>query len=174
MVRERVQPVPLLLLALVWVLLWGNFSWANVLGGLVLGAVILLTFPLPRLITGVRVRPYPLLVLLTRFHWDLFVATVQVAVAAVLRGPQTRGRILSVQLRARDQLLQTVTAEMVALVPGTVVIDLVSKDGTLIVHALGVADAEQAEAVREAIRAQEDRVLRALAADPTCGRGGDS
>lgn len=171
MVRERVQPVPLLLLTLVWVLLWGNFSWANVLGGLVLGTLVLLTFPLPRLITGVRVRPWRLFILLARFQWDLFTATAQVAYAAVFHGPQTRGCILSVQLRSRDQLLQTITAEMVALVPGTVVIDLTSADRTLIVHALGVSDDEEAEAVREAIRAQEERVIQALAADLSCGEG---
>lgn len=172
MVRDRIQPVPLLLLTLVWVMLWGHFSWANVLGGLALGFVILLVFPLPRLITAVHIRPLPLVVLLARFQLDLFVATAQVATAAVLHGPHTRGCILSVQLRARDPLLQTITAEMVALVPGTVVIDLTSADGTLLVHALGVEDEQGAEAVGEAIRAQEERVLQALATDPTCGAGG--
>jgi multicomponent Na+:H+ antiporter subunit E len=169
MVRDRIQPVPLLLLTTVWVLLWGNVSWANVLGGLVLSVLVLMVFPLPRLITGIRIRPWPLLVLITRFHRDLFVASGQVAAAAIFHGPSTRGRIVAVELRARDQLLQTITAEMVALVPGTVVLDLRSADGTLLVHALDVETEEQAEAVRRDIRAQEERVLRALAADPTCG-----
>lgn len=174
MVRDRIQPVPLLMLTAVWILLWGNISWANVLGGLAIACLVLLVFPLPRLVTGVRVRPWPLLVLVARFHRDLFVATWQVAAAAVLRGPQTTGRIIAVQLRARDQLLQTITAEMVALVPGTVVIDLDSADRTLLVHALDVDTEAEVEAVRRQIHEQEERVLRALASDPTCGEGARS
>ncbi|MEE3922594.1 Na+/H+ antiporter subunit E [Micromonospora sp. BRA006-A] len=34
-------------LVTVWVLLWGTFSWANVISGLVVAAVLLVVFPLP-------------------------------------------------------------------------------------------------------------------------------
>ena len=41
------RAVPVVWLMLVWVLLWGTFSWANVLGGLAIGLLVLLLFPLP-------------------------------------------------------------------------------------------------------------------------------
>ncbi|WP_018158218.1 Na+/H+ antiporter subunit E [Demetria terragena] len=169
MIRDRLQPVPLVLLTVVWILLWGNISWANALGGMALSTLVLLIFPLPRLVTGIRVRAWPLVVLISVFHRDLFVASAQVALAAFFHGPGTHGRLVSVRLRSPDEQLQTITAEMVALVPGTVVIDLNSASRMLLVHALGVEDEPGAEVVRRSILAQEDRVLRALAVDPSCG-----
>lgn len=166
MIRRRIQPVPLITLTVVWVMLWGNLSVANVLAGLLLGSLVLLAFPLPRLVTGVRVRFVPLVKLLVTFNVDLVKASVQVAWQVFRDGSRARGVVFSVQLRGRDVLLMTLTAEMVALVPGTVVIDLDPDDGVLTVHALDVTDEEGVEKARQAILSQEDRVLRALAADP--------
>lgn len=169
-IRERIHLVPLATLTLVWVMLWGNLSWANVLGGMALGSLVLLAFPLPRLVTGVRVRPWPLVVLVAQFTVHLVRASVQVAWQAVTRGRSTSGVLVSVQLRCANEFLQTLTAEMVALVPGTVVIDLDTSERTLLVHALDVHDAGGAEDVRRTILAQETRVLNALAEDPSCGQ----
>ena len=55
-VRERIsarrrggwQPRAIIALAVVWVLLWGTFSAANILGGLAVALVITLLLPLPR------------------------------------------------------------------------------------------------------------------------------
>ncbi|WP_197275049.1 Na+/H+ antiporter subunit E [Luteipulveratus halotolerans] len=171
MIRRRVHLFPLLWLTVVWVLLWGNVSWANVLGGLALGFVILMVFPLPRLVVGVTVRPWPLLLLIGHFVYDLVRASVHVAWLTVRPGPPVRGVVFDVELRGRDELLQTVTAEMVALVPGTVVIDLDPTAGVLTIHALGVHDVDGARRVQREVLAQERRVLRALATDPSCGRG---
>lgn len=166
MIRRRIQPIPLITLTVVWVMLWGNLSFANVLGGLILGALVLLLFPLPRLVTGVRVRLGPLLALLFWFNLDLIKASIEVAWQVFRDGPRARGVVFSVQLRGRDVMLMTLTAEMVALVPGTVVIDVDPDDGILTVHALDVTDQAGVDKVRRDIRRQEDRVLRALAAEP--------
>lgn len=48
MLRRRVQPVSLLLLTLLWVLLWGNVSWINVVSGLLLATLVLVLFPCRR------------------------------------------------------------------------------------------------------------------------------
>lgn len=165
---RRVQPVPLLWLTGIWVLLQGSVTWGNVLSGLLLGALVLVAFPLPRLIMGVRVQPVGLAVLVVRFLHDLVVASVRVAWQAVRPGPVVTGRVLQVQLVGRRDLFLTITAEMVALVPGTVVIDLDAGSGRLLLHALDVHTDEQVEATRRAVRGQERRVLRALAAE-----GGD-
>ncbi len=164
--KRRIQPFPLLWLTVVWILLWGNVSWANILAGLALATMVLAVFPLPRLVVGLKVRPWWLLVLVGRFLLDLTVASVQVAWLAVRPGHMAHGAVFDVLLRGRDELFQTVTAEMVALVPGTVVIDLAHDTGMLTIHALDVHSREEAEAVRRRVLAQEGRVLHALAADP--------
>jgi multicomponent Na+:H+ antiporter subunit E len=161
----RLQPFPVLWLTAVWVLLWGNVSWANVISGLVLACIVLLAFPLPRLIVGVRLRPAAFLWLLLRFLWELVIASCIVAWQAVRPGPVVGGRVLTVILRADGELFQTITAGMTALVPGTVVIDLDGHSRVLTLHALDVeTDAEVVE-VREQVLALEQRVLRALAAN---------
>ena len=163
---RRVQPVPLVWLTAIWVLLQGSLTWGNVLSGIVLGALVLVVFPLPRLIMAVRVRPWPLVVLTVTFLLDLAVSSVRVAWQAVRPGPVVDGIILDVWLRGRAELFQTITAEMTALVPGTVVIDLESETGRLTLHALDVHTPEQVDAVRRGVLTLEERVQRALAADP--------
>ncbi|HET8600206.1 MAG TPA: Na+/H+ antiporter subunit E [Segeticoccus sp.] len=163
---RRVQPFPLVWLTAIWLLLQGSVTWGNVLSGLLLSALVLVAFPLPRLIVGVRVRPLALVVLAARFLLDLVVASSRVAWQAIRPGPVVTGRVLQVQLVGRQDLFLTITAEMVALVPGTVVIDLDPGSGLLLLHALDVHTDDQVEETRRAVRGQEWRVLRALAPDP--------
>lgn len=175
---RRVQPVPLIWLTVIWVLLQGSFTWWNVLSGLLLGAFVLVAFPLPRLLVGVRVRPIALLILAIRFLFDLVIGSCRVAWQAIRPGPVVTGRALQVQLVGHADLFRTITAELVALVPGTVVIDLDADRLTL--HALDVHTPEQVAATQRNVLAQEHRVLRALApeippaqlpGDRTAGQG---
>jgi multicomponent Na+:H+ antiporter subunit E len=151
-------------LTAIWLLLQGSITWGNVLAGLVLAALVLVVFPLPRLIMGLRVRPWALAVLVVRFQLDLIVSSCRVAWQAVRPGPVVDGIVMDVWLRGRKELFQTITAEMVALVPGTVVIDLVSETGRLTLHALDVHTPAEVEGVRKDVLELEQRVLRALAA----------
>ncbi|MBA2695043.1 MAG: Na+/H+ antiporter subunit E [Actinobacteria bacterium] len=165
-VLGRVQWVPGLWLTVVWVLLWGNVSVANVVAGALLAVFILSVFPLPSLAVGVTVRPVALTVLLVRFFADMTIASAQVAWLALRPGRTARGLVVDLHLRGRNELFQTITAEMVALVPGSIVIDLDSATGTLTLHVLDVRTRQEAERVRHTVLAQEARVLRALDPDP--------
>lgn len=162
--ERRVQPVPLLVLASVWVLLWGNLTVANVLSGLVLGALVLVVFPLPRLIVGIRVRPVPFVVLTATFLTHLVTASVQVAWLAVRPGSYPRNSVLVVQLEGREELFQTVVAEMTSLVPGSIVIDLDADNGRLALHVLGADTPEKVAQMRSNTLRLERRVHAALAA----------
>lgn len=163
--RWRVSLGGLAWLAAVWVLLWGALNWGNVLGGLVFGYLVLAFFPLPRVHFRLRPRPWGVVVLLARFLYDVLRASVEVSWLAVRPGKPVRGVVMDMELVGDDVLLQTLTAEMVALVPGSVVIDLDSRERVLTIHALGVRTRAEAERVRHRVRAQEARVLRALHPD---------
>ncbi len=165
-VLDRIQWLAAGWLTVVWVMLWGNVSWANVLAGLGLALFILVVFPLPSLAVGVRVRPVALAVLLGRFFADMTQASVQVAWIALAPGPPVRGLVVDMHLRSRNELFQTITAEMVALVPGSIVVDLEPDTGTLTLHVFNVSTRREAERVRRRVLAQEARVLRALDPDP--------
>lgn len=164
--RARVQWFPVLWLTVVWVMLWGDLSPGTVLAGILLAVVILAVFPLPPIGLGIRVRPLATLILITRFLADMLVASVEVAWLTVRPGEPVRGIVVDLRLRSRNELFQTITSEMVALVPGTVVIDMVSDTGVLTLHILNVRTRAEAEKVRRRVLAQEARVLRAFDPDP--------
>ena len=156
----------ILWLAAVWIVLWRSPSVLTVLGGLAVAVLVLLAFPLPRVRVSLRLHPWAAVVLVLRFLWDLTVASIHVAWLAVAHGPTTRGVVMDIQLLAEEELLQTITAELVALVPGTVVIDLDPRERLLTLHALEVEDDKDAQRVRRNVRAQEARVVRAFHPDP--------
>lgn len=149
-------------LTAVWVLLWGSPSPIVLAGGVLMAFLVLVVFPLPRVRVRLRLRPWAFVLLVARFLADVVQASFQVAWLTVRPGPPMRGVVMDLELAGDDELLQTITAEMVALVPGTVVIDLEPSTRLLTLHALDVSTAREAKAVRRRVLAQEARVLRAF------------
>jgi multicomponent Na+:H+ antiporter subunit E len=163
MIRRRLRPLPVLAGTAVWVLLWGNVSVANVVAGLAVSASIALVFPLPRLDTGVRWHPWRFVVLVVRLLVDLVLASIDVAWRTVKPGPLARNSLVCVDLRSRNELFQTLTADLVTLIPGSVSLELDPSTGRLLLHVLGAETEADCDAVRRSVLAQEERVLRALA-----------
>ena len=52
--RLRSQLPLLAWLVVVWILLWGTWSWANLLSGLAVALVVMLVLPLPPVVGGTR------------------------------------------------------------------------------------------------------------------------
>jgi multicomponent Na+:H+ antiporter subunit E len=160
--RLRHQLPLLAWLVLVWILLWGTWSWANVLSGVTVALVVMLVLPLPPVVGGTRVRPLPLLLYIGHFLVDLVVSGAQVAWRAIGPGGVQQGAIVRVQLRADSDLLLTVVAETLSLVPGSLVLDL-DRDARLIaVHLLHVDDLADVERQKADVLAVEDRIVRAF------------
>ncbi|NHC46972.1 Na+/H+ antiporter subunit E [Motilibacter aurantiacus] len=151
-------------LTLVWVLLWGTWSWANLISGVVVSCIVLAVLPLPAVTAGRRVRPLALLQLAAYIARDLAVSSVQVSKLAVTPGPRVTSAVLAVRLETRSDLIITVVAEALSLVPGSVIVEIDSPTGTLYVHALGVRDAAGAERFRRSALRLERLVLEALPA----------
>lgn len=159
---RRIRPLPLLALTGVWVALWGNVSWINVVSGLVVAAAILVLFPLPPLASTVRVHPVGAARLLARFVADLVASSVRVAALVVRPRPVGAGAIIEVPLTVPDDLRRAIVAEMTSLVPGTVVIDLSARTGVLTLHVLDATDDAALDRERENVRALERRVVAAV------------
>lgn len=164
--RRGMAPLSVAWLTLVWMILWGDLGLMTLVTGLGVAAVVLLVFPLPRVRVALVVRPLATLRLVARFLWDVVVASTQVAWLTVRPGTPPGGIVMDLELAGDDELLQTITAEMVGLVPGTVVIDLDPVERLLTLHALDVTSRRQAQVVRQRVLAQEARVLRAFHPDP--------
>ena len=160
--RLRHQLPLLVWLVLVWNLLWGTWSWANLISGTVLALVVTVLLPLPPVVGGTRVRPVALLVFLGAFLLDLVVSAAEVAWQTIRPSGIRQSAILSVQLRTDSDLLMTIVAEATALVPGSLVIDMDREKQTIAVHVLNVTDLDDVERRRAAVLKMEERVVRAF------------
>lgn len=163
--RSGVQWPMLIGLTIVWVLLWGGLTVANVVSGLVVAVVVTLVFPLPPIVFAGRVRPRGLAVLVGWFVVELVVASVQVAGQALRIGRPPMNAVIEVDLRSHSDLYLTLTAELLSLVPGSLVVEVRRSTSTLFLHVLGVRSAADVEQARQRALLQEERVVRALASD---------
>ena len=157
-----VRQLPLIAwLALLWVLLWGTWSWANLLSGLLVAVLVIWLLPLPPVVEHARFRPIAVLHLVGWFVWDLLVSSVQVAVLSLRRGP-ARAAVIGVQLRIDSDLLLTLITNTVNLVPGALVLDVDRTSRRLLVHVLLVRDESEVEAQRRTVLVVEERVVKAF------------
>jgi multicomponent Na+:H+ antiporter subunit E len=160
--RLRHQLPLLAWLVLVWILLWGTWSWANLLSGLLVALAATALLPLPPMVGSARLRPVPLVRFVGHFLVDLVVSSAQVAWETVRPGRDRRGAIVAVQLRTDSDLLLAVVAEAVSLVPGSLVIDLDRDARVMALHLLSVRDLADVDRRKAAVLAMEDRVVRAF------------
>jgi len=77
-------------------------------------------------------------------------------------GFRPRGAIIAVPLRVRTDLNLALTAEVISLVPGTLILDVDRDRGVLYVHVLDVRRPEDLTVNRERVLAVERRIVRAV------------
>jgi multicomponent Na+:H+ antiporter subunit E len=167
--RWRDRIVAMAVLVTVWMLLWGVLSWANLISGLVVSAVVLTAFPLPPVTFAGRVRPLGLARFAWRFFADLVIASAQLAVLAFRFGHQPRSAIIRVPLRVPSDLVLTLTGEAVSLVPGSLIVDTDQASTTLYIHVIGVPDRAAVEQFRRSVYETEARIVRAIGSDAEIG-----
>ena len=148
-------------LVLLWLLLWGTWSWANLLSGLLVALLVTWLLPLPPVVEHARFRPLAVLHLLGWFPRDLLVSSVQVAWIA-LRPSPTRAAVVGVQLRTDSDLLLTLITQTVNLVPGTLVLGVDRTSRRLLVHLLLLRGEDEVERRRRDVVVVEERVVRAF------------
>lgn len=159
--RRVLQPRAIAAIALAWVLLWDRVTPGNVVNGVLVGLLVTYAFPLPSIEFNGRLRPHRVLWLIVRFLGDLVVASWQVMRLAFSRRTPTNA-VIEVPLRSRSDFYLTITAELVALVPGSVVVDARRATSVLYLHLLDVGRPGVIEAQRAHVLAVERRVVRAL------------
>lgn len=160
--KRHVQWPMVLWMSLVWWVLWGTWSAMSLVGGLIVAVAVQLAFPLPPLQLEVRVRPVGVVVLVGRFLYDVVVASLQVAATVLFPRRGLRNAMVRIPLRSESDLVLVLVAELVSLVPGSVVVEVHRSSFTLYLHVLDVRSVDDVERVRRQVWAQEERLLRAL------------
>jgi multicomponent Na+:H+ antiporter subunit E len=160
-------------LTFVWVMLWGEVSVGNVLGGLILGVLIVAAFP-PGAGHGRGLRPLAVVGFGLWFAKELVIANVTVAAQIVRPRLRLEQGIVAVPLRTSSPLITTFVANTISLTPGTLTVEIrpaefgvqehdVGTEPTtppvLYVHCLVTGDPDQ---VRADGLALEQRVVRAF------------
>lgn len=132
--------VPVSWLVLTWTLLWGTFSWANLLSGLLVAVVVLGLFPLPQVEGSGRLRPPALVRFVAHVIADLVVSSLQVAWQSIKPGPPVRSAVVEVALETESEFIMAVIVETLSLVPGSVVVEARPAERLIYAHVLGADD----------------------------------
>lgn len=157
------QQLPLLVgLIVLWMVLWGEFSWLSLLSGLAVALLVSLVFYLPPVELGGRINVLWSIAFLGRFLFDLVVASVQVAWLAVRPSGVTRNSVLAAPLATRSDFIMTLVATALSLVPGSIVVEVDREQSILYLHVIDVGTPEGADRFREKVRRVERGIVRAI------------
>jgi multicomponent Na+:H+ antiporter subunit E len=127
-------------LILVWILLWGTFSAANVLSGLAIALVITLLLPLPAVPVEGKVHPLSLARLIVTVAYYLVLSSVQVAFLAVKPGPPPLSAVLRAHLAVKSDLVLALAVNIFNLIPGSIVLEIDQARRMLYMHVIDVGN----------------------------------
>lgn len=149
-----------LLLALMWVILTGDFNSMNLLLGFFIGYLVL----------GVMQRQVPVLRGYTRrlpklfgfsiyFIKELVQANLIVAIDIITPSWKMRPGVIALPLDAKTEVEITLIANFIALTPGTLTLDVSDDKRVMYIHAMFLDDEEE---LRRNLKKMERRVLKVL------------
>lgn len=157
------RQLPLLVaLVALWVMLWDHIDVLTVVSGVVLAIAVTRALYLPPVLLSGRFNPWRALLLGLRMMFDVTVASIQVALLALNPWWKPMNSIVAVQLLTRSDLITTLTAEAISVVPGTVVVDIDRERGLLYLHALGTRTHDDVERVKRHVLGTEERIVLAM------------
>ena len=125
-------------LVLVWILLWGKLSAANILSGLAVALLITVLLPLPVVPVEGRVHPLALLRLLVVVAYELVLSSLQVAWLAIRPGPPPRSAVLRARLAIKSDLVLALAVNIITLIPGSMVLEIDQERRLICVHVIDV------------------------------------
>lgn len=125
-------------LVLVWVLLWGDLSPANIVGGAIIAVAITVLLPLPAVPVEGKLHPLSLLKLVVWVIFQLLKSSVQVTWLAVRPGPPPQTAVLRVHLALKSDLVLALAVNIINLTPGTIALEIDQTRRMIYVHVLDV------------------------------------
>ena len=125
-------------LTAVWILLWGNISAANIVGGLAVAVLITVLLPLPQVPVAGRLHPLSLAWLVLKVAYYLVQSSIQLAWLAVRPGPPPLTAVLRARLALKSDLVLAVAVNVINLIPGSIVLEVDQARRMIYVHVLDV------------------------------------
>lgn len=142
-IRRRFRPWFIVWITIMWCMLMGEVTWANVISGLLVGCLIVFGLPLPAMpITGLNVRWWQLFLYMLGWIKDLMVASVKVAWLALRPADPPKSAIVRVPMRVSNELVLSFATVLYNLQPGGSVSDIDIANRMWTVHLLAAGDEE--------------------------------
>lgn len=128
----------------VWLLLWGSLSVANVLSGIAVVGIVLAVLPDSRFTTRrPPIRPVAIARLTVRILTDMVRANMVVTREILTRDSSINEGVVEVPVPGCSDALLTFVADVLALSPGVMPIEVSRDPGTIWVHVLHLEDPER-------------------------------
>ncbi|MFF2271818.1 Na+/H+ antiporter subunit E [Agromyces sp. NPDC058136] len=161
--RSVWRQLPLLVALLVlWLMLWDHIDALSLVTGIILAIAVTRTLYLPPVLLSGRFNPWRGLLLGLRMMVDVVFASLQVAAFSIWPWWKPMNSIIVVQLHTRSDLVTTLTAEAISVVPGTVVVDIDRERGLLYLHALGTRTQADIDRTHRQVLGTEERIVLAM------------
>lgn len=161
--RAILRQWPLLLaMVLVWGALWQDLGLHVMLAGLVFAILVVVLFPMPDVPYTGRLHLGWALVFAGLFLADVVRSSLSVTATVLGHGRRVRSSVVSVDLRSHDDLVVTLVSHALALVPGSIVLDVDRTRSVLYLHLLDADADEDVEAYRAKALRVEAAVIRAV------------
>lgn len=152
------------LLTALWVLLWGDISVANVASGALVAVALMVLYPTRSAASGGRNKVRPLAVARLVLHIVVQLVVSNAVVAREIVTPRSRIRtgIVACRLRTRSDGMIAFLADVLALSPGTMPVDIGVDPPTIYVHVLHLRDPQRS---RREVATLEALAIRAFGSD---------
>lgn len=157
------QQLPLILILVVlWMMLWGTVSVLSVTSGVVIALAVTSALYLPPVQLSGRFNPFWFAIYLIKFLGELVAGSVNVAWQAFSPKGVVGNSIIAVQLVTRSDIIMTLTAISVTLIPGSLVLEVDREKSVLYLHALNTIDEAAVNALQRSVHSVERSLVRAL------------
>jgi multicomponent Na+:H+ antiporter subunit E len=149
-----------ILLALIWALLTGHFTFSNFIAGFIVGYLILWIILREHRKAG-YFNKFRMVVMFIFFYlWNLLLASLKIAYDVITPQHHMKSGIIGVPLDAESDLEITVLANLITITPGTLSLDVSTDRSVLYIHAMYIDDKE--ELIQDIKMNLEKRVLEML------------
>jgi multicomponent Na+:H+ antiporter subunit E len=135
----------IILLVGLWVLLWGRLTVANVLSGIIVAAIVVLAFPTTDRHRRTIVRPAATARLAAVLARELVVSNAGLTRDVLARHPRLDAGLVDCPLACTSPWVGALVANLLALSPGTVPVNVDIDEHVLRLHVLHLHDPAAAQ-----------------------------
>ncbi|MEZ3161869.1 Na+/H+ antiporter subunit E [Microbacterium sp. BWT-B31] len=149
-------------LILLWMMLWGQFTWTAFFTGLIAAVAVTRVFRLPPVELSGRVNLWWGLVFVLAFLGAVVHGALSVAWLVLDPRRPPRSAVIAVHMHIDDDLIMTHTAVTASLIPGSLILEADRDRRILYLHVIGVRDRADIEKQRASVLRWEARIVRAV------------